>query len=145
MGYDIQVLPLCHYGGLVRREGFELTLEPELALLLLLPQLQLLLYHHMLPLSGGRRLCVEGLLLLDGGVGMSLSCGIQLLGVMQQLLSLGIKLVSHCLPSTIQDLHHVEVFLPRLHLLLLRGHLLLEQGEPHQEAQSLLSMSSLSQ
>jgi hypothetical protein len=76
-------------------------------------------------------LCIEVLLLLDGGINTSLSRGIQLLGVMQQLLSLRIKLVSHCLSSAIQDLHHIEVLPPLLYLLLLRGCLLLEHGDPH--------------
>jgi hypothetical protein len=82
-------------------------------------------------------LCVEVLLLLDGGIGMSLSRGVQLLGVVQQLLSLGIKVVSHYLPSTVQDLHHIEVLLPHLRLLLLRGRQLLEQRDPHREVHPL--------
>jgi hypothetical protein len=45
--------------------------------------LQLLVCHYLLPLSHGRHLCVEVLLLLDGGIGTSLTCGVLLLGVMQ--------------------------------------------------------------
>jgi hypothetical protein len=82
-------------------------------------------------LSHDRRLCVEVLLLLDGGIGLSLSCGVQLLGIMHQLLCMGFELVSQSLPSTVQDLHHIETLLPRLRLLPLRGHPLLEQEDPH--------------
>jgi hypothetical protein len=85
-------------------------------------------------LSHGHRLCVEVLLQLDGGIGMSLSCGIQLLGIMQKLLRLGVELVSYSLPSGEHDLHHIEVLLPHLCLLLLRGRPLLKQEDPHQEA-----------
>jgi hypothetical protein len=66
-------------------------------------------------------MCIEVLLLLDGGIGMSLSCGVQLIAVIQQLLRLGVELVSYSLPSVEQDLHHVEALLPHLCLLLLRG------------------------
>jgi hypothetical protein len=84
---------------LTGREGFELTFEPEAFLLLPLLQLQLLVCHCLLPLTHGHRLCVEVLLLLDGGIGMSLNCGVQLHGIVQQLLCLGIELVSYSLPS----------------------------------------------
>jgi hypothetical protein len=117
----------------MQHKGFELMFEPEVVLLLPLPQLQLLLCHSLLPLSRDRRLCIEVLLLLDGGIGMSPSYGLQLLGIVQLLLILGIKLVSHNLPFVVQHLRHVEVLLPRLRLLLLRGCSLLEQGDPHRE------------
>jgi hypothetical protein len=51
---------------LVRREGFELTIKPAVVLLLPLLQLQLPVYHCLLPLSNGDRLRVDVLLLLDG-------------------------------------------------------------------------------
>jgi hypothetical protein len=111
--------------------------EPKVILLLPLPQLQLLVYHYLLPLSLDCRLCIEVLLLLDGGTGTSLSYGVQLLGVIQWLLRLGVELVYHSMPPSEQDLHHVEALLPRLHLLLLRGRLLLKQGDPRREAQPL--------
>jgi hypothetical protein len=60
----------------VGREGFELEFEPEFILLLPLPQLQLLLYHCLLLLSHDHHLCIQVLLLLDGGIGMSLSYGL---------------------------------------------------------------------
>jgi hypothetical protein len=51
---------------LVRREGFELTIKPVVVLLLPLLQLQLSIYHCLLPLSNGDHLRVDVLLLLDG-------------------------------------------------------------------------------
>jgi hypothetical protein len=73
-------------------EGFELPIKPEVILLLPLLQHQLLVYHHLSPLSQGSCLRVEIVLQLVGGVDMGLSLGIQLLGTLHQLPGLGIEL-----------------------------------------------------
>jgi hypothetical protein len=121
--------------GVVRCESLKLTFQTEFVLLFPLPQLQLLLCHCLFPLSCHRRMCIEVLLLFDSGIGTSLNCCVQLLGVVHQLLCLGVELVCHSLPSVVLDLHHVEVLLPHLCLLHLRGRPLLVQGDPHREAQ----------
>jgi hypothetical protein len=60
----------------MRSEGFELTIEPMVILLVPVLQLELLLCHYLLPLSHDHRCFVEVLQLLDGGIGTSLNCGI---------------------------------------------------------------------
>jgi hypothetical protein len=80
-------------------------------------------------LSHGDRLDVEDLLLLDGGDGMGLNLGIQLLGTLHQLLGLDVELADGDLLFCKQGRFLVQ---PLLHhrLQLLGGGLVLQHGAP---------------
>jgi hypothetical protein len=82
--------------GLVGGKDLELTL-----LQLLLP-----VRHCPLSLGYGDLLCVGIRLLLDGGNGVGLSYGIQLLGVIEQLLRLCVDLLNGSLLPIDQLLLH---------------------------------------
>jgi hypothetical protein len=70
------------------------------------------------------------LLLLDGGVGQGLNCGLELLGFRKYLLQCNIELVDGSPLPIEQLLPHIEVPLPRLRPHLLGGSLLLEHRDP---------------